>query len=198
MDWGFCFLWVPFVDAHISRSGPDAARRSCHQRPDRCDGREARAFCCLRHPGPEPSDPNPKPLSHPLPTASRSNVDLESWTRHNPGVKEHACLDRAILPHRLESLNASLSLCELQHAGVLGDAFGTQACASGTHECGRRLCSTATRQAHSGRALWQKYGGASVPSALLTRCCSLAVERAAELDHVVNLSSAVMVVASAW
>lgn len=33
----------------------------------------------------------------------------------------------------------------------------------------------------------QKYGGASVPSALMTRCCAQAVERAAELDHVVCL-----------
>jgi hypothetical protein len=40
---------------------------------------------------------------------------------------------------------------------------------------------------NSSRGAGQKYGGAAVPSALMTRCCAQAVERAAELDHVVRL-----------
>lgn len=49
-----------------------------------------------------------------------------------------------------------------------------------------RIVVTAGRREHSVVYGIQKYGGASVPSALMTRCCAQAVERAAELDHVLQ------------
>ena len=57
-----------------------------------------------------------------------------------------------------------------------------------------RIVVTAGRLEHSVVYAIHKYGGASVPAAVVTRCCAMAVERAAELQNVIEVRSRVMAI----